>query len=239
LAFNIINIDTVDSTNNYLKSLAREGAKHGTAVLARTQTAGRGRQGKSFYSSDGGVYFSAYYCFEDIKPGDFTLVTPVAALAALSAIEEVSGLELRVKWVNDIFHGNKKVCGILAERVAAGKSPGYDGFIVGVGVNLPGVNLPDTLKNKAGVVPAERQRLASRLAEKLDFDLDFLRHPDRVDEYRKKSCLTGRDVSFVRGGINFSGRVLDIDKKFRLIVKTPEGIMALDSGEVSIGLASF
>jgi BirA family biotin operon repressor/biotin-[acetyl-CoA-carboxylase] ligase len=106
---------TVTSTNSVLKDLAAGGAREGTVVAAITQTAGRGRFGRSFYSpADSGVYFSVL-----LRPGvgapDATLLTTAAAVAVARAVEDVTGAPARIKWVNDVYCGGKKVCGILTE----------------------------------------------------------------------------------------------------------------------------
>ena len=121
-------LQETDSTNRVAKELARQGATHGTAVLAERQTAGRGRMERSFFSPEGGMYLSAILRPE-IPPEDLLLMTPMAAAAVWKAVERLTGICLGIKWVNDLYLEGKKVCGILCERTG-------DAVIVGVGLNL-------------------------------------------------------------------------------------------------------
>ena len=105
-----------DSTNRVAKELARSGAPHGSWVLAKRQTAGRGRLDRSFYSPEGGVYLSVILR-PDIPPEDLVLITPMAATAVRNAVHGLTGIELGIKWVNDLYLGDKKVGGILCEVV--------------------------------------------------------------------------------------------------------------------------
>ncbi|NCA93189.1 biotin--[acetyl-CoA-carboxylase] ligase, partial [bacterium] len=130
LNYNILTVGTVDSTNNYLKKLVSEGAGHMTAVIAEAQTGGRGRQGKSFASPPGGIYMSIYYNFTDMREDDLPLVTPTVAVCVAEAIEKTASISVSIKWVNDIYYKNKKICGILTERSGTER-----GFIVGIGIN--------------------------------------------------------------------------------------------------------
>ena len=107
-------LEETDSTNRVAKELARQGAKHGTAVLARRQSAGRGRMERRFFSPEGGLYLSVILR-PDIPPEDLPLMTPMAATAVWRAVEKLTGICLGIKWVNDLYLGDKKVCGILCE----------------------------------------------------------------------------------------------------------------------------
>lgn len=125
-------LDTVDSTNTYAKSQARQGAPHGTVVIADHQTGGKGRLGRSFSSPKGkGVYLSAVLRF-DLPPTDWMHLTCVAAEAIRRAVLEASGLYAGIKWTNDLVYGRKKLCGILTELVT---TPDGLAAIVGAGVN--------------------------------------------------------------------------------------------------------
>lgn len=229
LGFNLIRLDKVDSTNNYLKNLVLQGCPHKTAVTADSQTSGRGRQGKLFSSPPGGIYISFYYNFADMKAEFIPFVTPVAAVCAAKAIEETSGRQVKIKWVNDIYYNDKKISGILTERVSD-----TTGFIVGIGINLSDKGIPDELLDKAGFIDADKEKLLACLLEKMDFTTEIFNNSFVFDYYRKKSYLDGRDVYFTRNGAYTTGRVLGIDDLCRLVVKTDEGVIYLDSGEVSV-----
>ena len=106
---NITLYETLPSTNTLLKELAAKGEPEGRVIIAKSQTEGRGRMGRSFYSPENtGLYMSIL-----LRPSDFTdisLLTPLAAVATAESIEEISGIETSVKWVNDIYISGKKVC---------------------------------------------------------------------------------------------------------------------------------
>ncbi|MBO4422670.1 MAG: biotin--[acetyl-CoA-carboxylase] ligase, partial [Clostridia bacterium] len=127
---------TLISTNDTAKQYAREGREEGTVVIAGAQTGGRGRLGRSFFSPEGGVYMSLI-----LRPAfdDYTIITPAAAAAVCRALERL-GFGCRIKWVNDIYLSDKKVCGILTEAdVAAGWA------VLGIGINTvcPGDGAPE------------------------------------------------------------------------------------------------
>ena len=107
--------DTLDSTNNRAKALAAAGARHGTTVIADSQSGGRGRLGRSFFSPEhSGVYMTCILR-PDCDPERANLLTSLAAVAAARAVEKVSGADVKIKWVNDLYLNDKKICGILTE----------------------------------------------------------------------------------------------------------------------------
>ena len=107
--------EELDSTNRYLKELAAKDARPGTVIIANRQSAGRGRLGRKFFSpGEKGIYMSILLR-PDIPLERAVLITSMAAVAVARAIERVSGIEAKIKWVNDIFLKGKKVCGILTE----------------------------------------------------------------------------------------------------------------------------
>ncbi|MFR4357638.1 MAG: biotin--[acetyl-CoA-carboxylase] ligase, partial [Clostridia bacterium] len=141
--------DTIDSTNLKARQLAMDGAPHGTVVLAKQQTSGRGRLGRSFFSPREGIYLSIV-----IKP-DFdvsksVLVTSAAAVAVANAIEKVCGLESKIKWVNDVYIDGKKVCGILTEGISDFETGQIEHLILGIGINTTVKDFPAELLATAG-----------------------------------------------------------------------------------------
>lgn len=227
LKFHIVNIETAESTNDYLKKLVSEGVKPGTVVIAERQTNGRGRQGKTFSSPPGGIYMSVYYDFKEMAPDSMPLVTPTIAVCVAEAIEEAANVGVTIKWVNDIYYEGKKICGILTEKLEKG-------FIVGIGINLSDKGIPEELKSTAGFVKADKKLLINLLTETLDLSAGSFEDKSYLSVYRAKSYLTGKNVSFIRNGIAFAGTALDVDECYRLKVKTENGIVTLDCGEVSV-----
>ena len=144
----------LESTNDTAKELAMSGAKHGTIIMADSQSAGRGRFGRSFYSPPGsGIYISfiLYPSMRYFEDNPFS-VTAYAAVSVCKAIEKTTGKYPQVKWVNDILLNGKKICGILTESVMDSKSGGFLWVVVGIGINFikPDAGYPEELKNTAG-----------------------------------------------------------------------------------------
>ena len=147
--------DELESTNQTAKKEAMMGeAGHGAFVIARSQTAGRGRRGREFYSpADTGLYMSVI-----LKPQgtihDSLLITTAAAVAVYRAVAQLCGIQLDIKWVNDLFYKGKKVCGILTEAVTDFESGNIEFVVVGMGLNLylDQENLPQKLRSIAGAL---------------------------------------------------------------------------------------
>jgi BirA family biotin operon repressor/biotin-[acetyl-CoA-carboxylase] ligase len=166
----------VDSTNTIAKELALGGAAHGTAVLADSQTAGRGRCGRAFHSPPGrGLYLSVLLRPERLWFRELTLLTAFAAVAVCETVEALSGRQARVKWVNDVFVDGRKVCGILTEAVFDVESGQVQWAVLGVGVNLRAAaeDFPENIRHTAGSVFPEggpsvtRSRFAAELLNRL------------------------------------------------------------------------
>lgn len=225
--YRIIHLDETDSTNNYLRAIAK-GAER-ICVIADRQTAGRGRLGRTFESPMGGLYMS-FTCRSADVMGD--ALTAKAAVAAARAIERVTGLHIKIKWVNDLYAGDKKLCGILSEGVWKGTE--LDCIIIGIGVNLWG-GLPDklcgiatTVEEQNGTVP-KREELARAILEEFDGLGNF------YDEYKERQLLLGCPVTVHRGEDTFTAEAVDINRDCAMILRLNDGCeTALSSGEISV-----
>ena len=231
------------STNDLAREAALRGEPEGLVVVADTQTAGRGRQGRTFVSPPGtGVYLSLLLR-PKLPAAEAVAVTGIAAVAAARAIGDVGGGSAGIKWVNDLYLRGKKVCGILTEAAMDMESGGLDYAVLGIGVNLfsPPGGFPPELAEVAGAVfpgkpeDDERSRLIAAI---LDRFLPLYRAlPDRgwLEEYRARSILTGREVRFIREGREHRGLVLGVDDAARLLIRLEGGEeTALSSGEVQL-----
>lgn len=212
--------DSIDSTNTECK---RINSSLPFAVLADSQTAGRGRQGKSFFSPSGtGLYLSIA-----IKSDNTTqLITLFSAVAVCRAIETVYSVSPKIKWVNDIYLRNKKVCGILCEKTEVG-------IIIGIGINCSTDNFPESISSTAGSLSNNallRNILAAEVIKNmLLFNGDFL------DEYRRRSFLTGKEIYFTKNGYKNCATVCGIDDAGNLLIEYFDGKKdKLNSGEVQI-----
>lgn len=241
--YEITEFDELDSTNTYLTGLAKKSAPHGTTIIARRQTAGRGRQGRSFFSPETtGLYLSTVYR-KGISVENALMLTPAVAVAVSKALESVSGQKMGIKWVNDIFSCGKKVCGILVESKLDFSSNCLEYAVIGIGINLfePEGGFPEDIKNTAGALfPhfSEEIRLKTILAllDSLKEILDSLPDCGFMEDYRKRSILIGHRVDVFRSNEVYNAEVIGIDDSARLIVKSERGEERIDSGEVRVRL---
>ena len=223
-ALPIVVYDTIDSTNTQAKlSSIDQGI-----FVAKHQTAGRGRQGKSFYSPDStGLYMSVVLPITPMEAYEFTL-TAAAAVAAARAIENVCNISVQIKWVNDLYLHGKKVAGILTEA-------DIDRVIVGIGINISTESFPADIP-LAGSLDAEnisKSKLAASFAENL-FDITSSKSREFMSEYRNRSMLLGKEISFEKDGNAFTANALRIEDNGELTVLSNGIELTLHSGEVQI-----
>ncbi|MDF2541648.1 MAG: hypothetical protein K0S47_1366 [Herbinix sp.] len=233
---------TVTSTNTIAKEMASQGAKEGTVIIAKEQTAGRGRLGRSFYSPTAtGIYFSVL-----LRPKltiqDSMLITTAVAVIVAQAIERIAQVPVGIKWVNDIFIGPKKVCGILTEASINFENGGLEYAIVGIGINISTNGFPEEIKEIAGAVFEEKPEdapvtsmLVADILNHIAKDIDILSSKEYLDEYRKRSFLLGQEVLVMKGSEILPAKAIAIDEKARLVVEYQNKEQeALVSGEVSV-----
>lgn len=237
----IIILDETDSTNNYAKSIASEGAVHGTVVIADTQTAGKGRLGRNFVSPSGkGLYMSAI-----IRPEFSTdiaaLITSAAAVASAEAVEELCGNEVRIKWVNDLYMNGRKICGILTEASMGLEINSPDYIVIGIGINVREFMLDDELTDRVSSVEKEtgkiidRNKLCALVLEKLEYYMDSLEKRSHIDEYKRREFLTGNIVTANIGNQKITGKAVGIDDNANLIIECENGgIRNISSGEANL-----
>lgn len=238
--YKIQSFEELPSTNTYLKEQARLGAPEGTVIVAERQTAGRGRSGRSFYSPKAsGLYMSVLFRPEKAVP--FHYITPAAAVSVCRALEMSGAKKLGIKWVNDIFSENRKVCGILTEIEFVKNTSKTDFIIVGIGINLTTTDFPDSIRDIAGAV-FENQCVDMKkiMTDILDSLFDFyydIENKKFLSEYKQRSVILNRRVTLISGEQRKEAFVIDIDDDFCLVVKFPDGnISKINSGEVSIRL---
>ncbi len=236
----IIHLRETDSTNTFLKTAAKDGLAHLTAVYADRQTAGRGRVGRSFWSPEGGLYASLFLSLDEIRV-PFELLTPFSAVSVLRALDGFIGERAGIKWVNDLYIGSEKIAGILCETVGDPETGAITGAVVGVGVNLSETKFPEELNGiassvfrKTGVGIAPEKLLEAILAQ---FS-DEKNAGDFMNTYRERSMLIGRKVRVVTANGEYDAVCRAIDDKAHLHVRTQNGDeKELVSGEVRLRLS--
>ncbi len=236
-------LPVVDSTNDYVKRIAADGAKEGLVVVSEEQTAGKGRLGRHFESpKKTGVYMSILLR-PKFSAEKSLAITTIAAVAVARAIEDITGYDTRIKWVNDIYLRGRKIVGILTEASVNFENGGLDYAVTGIGINVqyPEGGFPEEIKHIAGAIFTEecgddtRCRLVAKVIEYFFAYYDRLPNSSYIEEYRRRSLLTGREIEFTEGDKTRTGIVRGIDDTCKLIVQMPDGEMRhFSTGEVSI-----
>ena len=223
-------------------------AKKPFIVVAREQTAGRGRQGKSFFSPGGsGIYMTIALPTGDIPSGAVTLTCRVG-IAVSKAIDAEFRCRTGIKWVNDIFLSGRKICGILCEAIR-----GEDGtpshILIGIGINISTEEFPDDIKDSAGSVlsavgvfrrssgkgtplPDENvhpegntQHMTKEFVQAFSMRIydSVIKHIepsyDPIADYKDRSVVLGHDVTFFENGVAHSAHAVDIDASGGLVVR--------------------
>ena len=230
----------VTSTNTILKELAEQDMPEGFVLIAQSQTAGRGRLGRSFHSPVGtGLYFSVLLrptCSAERS----LFITTSAAVAVCRAIENLTDKKPLIKWVNDIYLDEKKICGILTEAITDPQDSKIRDIWIGIGINVTPMTFPEELKSIAAsldVSELDRNELIANIINQL---LYILRDSDRyahMPYYRAHSMVIGKAVNTICADQINPGVVLDIDREGGLVVERPNGtIETLHSGEISLRL---
>ena len=240
---NIEIFNELDSTNNYLKKLGSQGEKENQLVIALSQTGGRGRMGRSFYSPNGtGIYFSLLLHPEYAIEKSLFL-TVMAAVSVAETVMKYNSNDVRIKWVNDVYIDEKKVCGILTEgAINANKMLDY--AVVGIGINViaPENGFPDDIKDIAtAIFPGNteeniKEKIVADIVNKL-FDMYNGIDTDFVNRYKQYSYLTGKEINIISGDKTRPATVVDITNDCHLLVKNEKGeIEEISSGDVSVRL---
>ena len=235
---------TINSTNTVLKERAARGAPHGLVIAAASQTQGRGRMGRQFYSpADTGLYMSVLLRPEQ-SAAETARITACAAVAAARTADRLSGERTQIKWVNDLLLHGRKICGILTEASVDAGTGRVEYLVVGIGVNLrlPEGDFPPELRGIAGsvfgekTIPDLRCRMAAGILDEL---LDLCADPDGAAcyrEYKSRSAVLGEEINVLRPGCEpVPATAVDVDPDYALVVRLADGTLTrIRSGEVSI-----
>lgn len=254
---NLIHFKTIDSTNARALELlaAAQNVREldQTVIAADEQSAGRGRLKRAFYSpAKTGIYFTAIYA-PAAPIQDPAALTVAAAVAVCRSLKEFFDVDAKIKWVNDVYVAEKKVCGILAEG-HLGANGKISAAAIGIGINIYPSDFPAEIAERAGAV-LDAPKNGSQAQEAADIRLDLARGVSQklfdllqsgadaweaaLAEYRERSFIIGKEITVVpvigdeRSA--YPATVLGIDKEARLLVRLDDGSeRALSSGEISI-----
>ena len=233
---------TLDSTNSEARRYAMNGGAVPALFIAEEQTAGRGRMGRSFYSpAKSGLYMSLLLDVTFDPPTSVVKLTCAAAVASARAVERILGVSTDIKWVNDLYLNGKKVSGILAEAFSV-EDKRY--VVVGVGVNISTADFPSELENIAtslttervdGVAPLLGEAIGSEL---LDIYADVCEGGSFIEEYRARSMVLGKQITYFVNGESTTGVAVDITDSGGLVVEKENGVIeTLASGEITLRLS--
>jgi BirA family biotin operon repressor/biotin-[acetyl-CoA-carboxylase] ligase len=254
---------TVESTNLTAKKMALEGAPAGTVVVTEEQTKGRGRMGRSFYSPPSRGIYMSFILKPRFDASKAVLITTAASVAVCRAIEKVTGVSCSIKWVNDLYAGGKKVCGILTEAVTDFETGQIEHIVLGIGINYSTTaeEFPEALSEVAGslfhgeakgshcndedgLLPPSRNRLIAEVINQVLTMNEELESKNFIGEYRSRSMVLGKEIRILASGKAHEERdfskgipayALDVDDNGGLVVRYEDGTSGtLNTGEVSI-----
>lgn len=231
----VIILDETDSTNNYIKENINI-IKPNTLVIAKKQSSGRGRRGRSFISPEGGLYLSILVDTNGNLNGS-SYPTVATAVSVSHTLEECYGLSCDIKWVNDIYIKNRKLCGILCETTTI-----KNRIIIGIGINIitPKNGFANEIANIATSLSEHIEvfNLSEFVAKLYDgitafapeFDIKSI-----INEYRKKSCVIGKEIYVLKNDNFINARAVDITDSASLVVEYPDRTTeTLFYGDISI-----
>lgn len=231
--------EELDSTNNYAKKLAMQGAVAGSVIIAGRQSAGRGRLGRSFSSPGNmGIYLSVILR-PNCKPSEIMHLTCAAGVAA---VRSIGAENIGIKWTNDLVIGKRKLGGILTELSIDPHTGNVAWAVIGIGINCcqKPEQFPAEIRDIACSLGIEWQDVPSLVAKLIkalyQMDKDLLpKKAEILDAFRDLCVTLGQEISILQGDRVRHGKALDIDADGGLIVQNDDGkIETVASGEVSI-----
>ena len=236
--------DCIDSTNTRARELARQGAPHGTTLIADHQTGGRGRRGRSFHSPAGSGIYMSVILRPCCKPQEIMHLTCAAAVAMCDAVEHAVGFRPGIKWTNDLVYGKCKIAGVLTE-LGFDTHGNVEFAVIGIGINCcqQESDFPGDIRDIAGSLfsvsgkEIDRAVVASAMVDALyRMDAELLTGKAHILNRYRHDCITlGQEISLVRGDDIRHGTALDIDDDGALVVRFADGNTEIvNSGEVSV-----
>ncbi len=237
-----------DSTNEWIKRLAKQHFPHGTVAVAEFQSAGKGRLGRSWTAPEGSSVMFSILLRPDFSSENASMLTLVMGLSVAQAVSRL-GLSPSIKWPNDVVLSRKKICGILTEMRLFGTRIDY--VVIGTGINVNLTGIPEELADKATSLYLETGREYDRnqvLAETLacfESNYDIFNETgdlsQLIEEYEGFLANKNQPVRVLDGNHPYEGIALGIDDRGELLVKKSCGAVAsVNAGEVSVrGLYSY
>lgn len=237
----ILIYEEIPSSNVKAKELALNGEKEFTVVIAKRQTQGKGRLGRKFISdSENGLYMSIIFK-PDLSPANCVDITVLTAVAVLEAIKETSQAFPKIKWINDIYINDRKVCGILAESTCENNK--LTNVIVGVGINItpPKNGFDKEIQDIATSIFEKttpenyKEMLCAKIIDNIIYHYNNMNKKAYMATYKEYSNIIGKEVDVYVGNEIIQGIAIDINEKAELVVKTKNNdICVFNSGEARV-----
>lgn len=238
--FTILRFESLESTNTEAANQARQGADEGLCVIAREQTAGRGRHGRTWVSEpDSGLYFSIVLR-PMIEMRFLALITLTTGIAVFDTLKEF-GIKPDIKWVNDVLVNEKKICGILAETLETTKGIAV---VVGIGINLKSSNFPAEIAETATSIQVETDKivqpndLAETLTRYLSYFYGILKEESGTQKIvrhwqQRSTYFSGKAVRVTLPTETIEGTTDGLEENGALRVKTADGsVTIVQAGDV-------
>lgn len=239
--YRIYQYDTLPSTNQTAMEMAAEGAPEWTVVVARHQSAGRGRLNRKFYSPEGTGLYMSIILRPRIPPSQALKITAAAAVGVAETLESTFGVRPQIKWVNDILVEGKKVCGILTESRLSGTDLAF--AVLGIGINLapPSGGFPEEIKDIAGAVTNQVSDPQAVIRKFLEVFYPLYQNLTAepcpfLPAYKARLCCLHRPVHIIGAeGTWLPGIPVDLAPDFSLKVALEDGsVKSLRAGEISL-----
>lgn len=240
---NLVYLEEVDSTNNYAKKLAEEGAPHGTLVVADYQSGGKGRRGRTWVMPHGKSIAMSLIIHPDIRPEKASMMTLVIGMAAAKAVREITGLKAGIKWPNDVVIEGKKISGILTEMSMEMERIHY--VVIGIGINANYTEFPEEIRQTATSLqlqlgkPVDRGAVICAVMKAFEAYYEKFMEKESMElleeEYEQMLVNKDREVRVLEPQHEYNGIARGIDAAGRLLVERENGeITAVYAGEVSV-----
>lgn len=225
----VMAFDSVDSTNDQARAYLSAHSAERMVLLANSQTAGRGRLGRSFYSPpDTGIYMTYV-----LRVGAFERRALLATTAACVAVMKALDCGAKIKWVNDLYLNGKKICGILTEAIT---QKGQSYLLIGIGINLSTSDFPETLCGIAGAISKylDREATIARICDELSYMADRFPSSEHLFDYRRNLLGLGQTIRYTEAGQTHDAMILGIDEMGGLLVMDGGERRTLYSGEITM-----
>ncbi|MGL5977809.1 MAG: biotin--[acetyl-CoA-carboxylase] ligase [Erysipelotrichaceae bacterium] len=236
-SYELMVYDEVTSTNDLAKQYCMEARK--ACIIANSQTKGRGRLDRTFYSpAKTGIYMSIILD-DTLQMYAIPMVSAYTSLVVRRVVSRLFGIDLEIKWINDLYYQGKKVCGILCEADTNFETQAVRRLIVGIGLNLTTQDFAEELMHKAGCLVETTELVRNQVIAELLREFSTMMAKNSMEqlheEYRHASMVIGKDVIVKQGYTQYHAHVLDIQEDGGLLVKDEaENLHHLTSAEISI-----